>query len=192
MHWEWIVPVIALALWIISSLVKSAEEKPKQAKPGEPLPDAVPPRPQSEVDRFLEEINRMRRRQEEEQRQQEPTRRSEPLPPIPPPPPPVVVQVEPKASEPTTAPNFEKPAVVVEKPKTRIVKTRRTEPRPTPPRQPAVIVEATLPHLAPSVQAPTPSPAIAQIYAMLRSPQSIQAAILLQEVMGPPRCRRRR
>lgn len=191
MHWEWIVPVIMLAVWILASLVKSAEDGPKQPKPGEQLPDGAPPRPQSEVDRFLEEINRMRRRQEEEQRQPEPPRRSDPVSP-PTPPPVVAVLVEPKPVEPTTAPDFEKPAAPVGKPRTRLMKSRRAESRTAPPRQPVVIVEASPPHVAPCIAVPEPSQAVAQLRAMLRSPQSIQAAILLREVLGPPRCRRRR
>ena len=194
MHWEWIVPVIALALWILSSLVKGAEEPPKQAKQGEPLPAGSRPRPQSEVDKFLEEINRMRRRQEEEQRQQdEQPRQSEPV--AIPPPRPIAASVEP-----TTAPNFEKPSAPVqipqgEKPRSRPVKPRRAEPRPTPLRQAGSVAAADLaaqPRPTPRPLAGKGAPAVAQLHAMLRSPQSVQAAILLHEVLGPPRCRRRR
>jgi hypothetical protein len=188
MHWEWIVPVIALALWIISSLVKTAEDRSKQAGPGEPLPPDSPPRPLSEVDRFLEEINRMRRRQDEEQRQETPPQRREPL--ATPPSPVVVRQVEP-----TTAPNFEKPVVVEEKPRPRtIIRHRRPEPRPTQFKPSAPVPAAPpLPPPPPSVPPARPySPAVAQLQALLRSTQSLQTAILLQEVLGPPKCRRRR
>jgi hypothetical protein len=191
MHWEWLLGVIPLVIWIIASLVKTAEEQSKQEKPGESLPPGSPPRDQSEVDKFLEEINRMRRRQEEEQREQERSRRTEPLPS--PARSPAAARMEPMA-----APNFERPTPLPEKPRLRPVKPRRAETRHSQPKQPAPIVVAppapppppppVMPQLAPRPV----SPAIAQIHYMLRSPQSVQAAILLQEVLGPPRCRRRR
>jgi hypothetical protein len=35
------------------------------------------------------------------------------------------------------------------------------------------------------------SPAIAQLHSLLRNPQTMQTAVLLREVLGPPRCRRK-
>jgi hypothetical protein len=38
----------------------------------------------------------------------------------------------------------------------------------------------------------TPTPALAQLAALLRSPKSLGAAFLLQEILGPPLSKRRR
>jgi len=191
MNVGWIVPLIALAVWILSSLIKGAEEPAKAEGKGQP--PGAPPRPQSEVDKFLEEINRMRRRQEQEQRRESPAARPQPVQNIP-----EVIPVE------QGAPNFEekrrptvvRPAVVqatVQAQRARPAKQRRTEAKPAAVR-PAVPVAAPLapPPQPPGRPAPKVSPAVAQLHALLRSPQAAQAGILLHEVLGPPRCRRRR
>lgn len=192
MNVGWIVPLIALAVWILSSLIKGAEEPAKAEGKG---PPGAPPRPQSEVDKFLEEINRMRRRQAEEQRREVPGVRPQPPQSIP-----EVVPVEP------AAPNFEqqrRPAVVrpsvvqvpVQVPRPRQVKQPRTEAKP-PAARPMVVEPPPppAPPLLPPNRAPAGklSPAVGQLHALLRSPQSAQVGVLLHEVLGPPRCRRRR
>src|SRR5689334_20141579 len=92
MHWEWVVPVIALVLWILNNLIRNADDKQartarRRAEPGEERPAERSP---SDVDQFLEEINRMRRRSApprhgeapEVVRAEEPPRPSEPPRPV--------------------------------------------------------------------------------------------------------------
>lgn len=191
MHWELLVPVVVLAVWVLSHLFRSAEElKERRVEPGQPAP---PEAPRSEVEKFLDEINRMRR---------------QPAAPRPAPPPtamkdiPEVIPVEPPrpAPPPQIRPLPRPPAVRAANPTTlqpprppqaKQVKTRRVEP-PRPVVAPPALTLAT-PDAAPAVVSfqHAPSPAVTQMLGMLRNPASVRAAVLLQEVLGPPRCRRR-
>src|SRR5262245_22697286 len=91
MNWMWIVILIPVVVWILSSVIRPSEEQPRDLRrrlpprddegPGEP-PRARPP---SEVERFLEEINRLRQRAAEQQKAaEEPTAAPAPKPPPPP------------------------------------------------------------------------------------------------------------
>ncbi|HLJ97077.1 MAG TPA: hypothetical protein VKU02_28190, partial [Gemmataceae bacterium] len=66
MHWEWLVPVLFFVFWIVSSLLQGAERerarmnRPRSV-PGGDRPPGTPRRPASDIDRFLEEVNRRRR-----------------------------------------------------------------------------------------------------------------------------------
>jgi len=189
MHWEWVVPVIALVLWILNNLIRSADDKrARNAQRGAELENEQPAeQPKSDVDQFLEEINRMRRRTEPPRRQEPPeVVRAEPRPSAPPLPVYVPTVVEtPRPQRPRPRP--------AQRPRTQVA-------RPVAPKPGAEILDVipvaapVAPHKAPTVSAPTrqPSPAVVQLRSMLRSPGTIQAAIVLQEVLGPPRCRRGR
>src|SRR5438128_2262324 len=68
MHWEWVVPVIFLIVWIISSLIQGTERERTRTNRPRSLPGGERPpgertlrRPPSDIDRFLEEVNRRRR-----------------------------------------------------------------------------------------------------------------------------------
>ncbi len=67
MHdWGWLVPVLFLVFWIVSSLLQGAEKERARMNrprplPGGDRPPATPRRPASDIDRFLEEVNRRRR-----------------------------------------------------------------------------------------------------------------------------------
>src|SRR5438552_1813882 len=68
MHWEWLVPVIFLIVWIVSSLIQGAERerarnnRPRSLPGGDrPSGDRPSRRPPTDIDRFLEEVNRRRR-----------------------------------------------------------------------------------------------------------------------------------
>src|SRR5437899_223905 len=73
MHdWGWLVPVLLLVFWIVSSLLQGAERERARMNrprslPGGDRPPGTPRRPASDIDRFLEEVNR-RRRQAAERR----------------------------------------------------------------------------------------------------------------------------
>jgi hypothetical protein len=185
MHWEWVVPVIALVLWILNNLIRNADDK--QARNARRRAEAEEAQPaeqsKSDVDQFLEEINRMRRRTE-------PPRRQEPSEVV-------------RAEEP---PHPSEPARPVYVPT--VVETPRPQrPRPRPAQKPRTLVAKpsgaeildvipvavpAAPYKPAAVPTRQPSPAVVQLRSMLRSPGTIQAAIILQEVLGPPRCRRGR
>src|SRR5262245_37913533 len=99
MHWEWIVPVVVFAVWILLSLIRNTEDQRDPRQRQQPGGGRAPERPSSDVEKFLEEINRMRRKavQGEEARAE----------PVRPTPPPEAIPVELSA-----APNFEKPKPV--------------------------------------------------------------------------------
>jgi hypothetical protein len=147
------------------------EEEAESAKTrrSEPTP--------TDVDRFLAEINRRRREGERQ--------------PSPPPPPP---RPEPRRESRRDPERRQRPAVVT---------TRRAseeEARRLPVAQAVDVVEV-LPEVEPAtaakfqatrIVARSTSPILTEVASLLRSPRSIGAAIVLQEVLGPPLCRRRR
>jgi hypothetical protein len=184
MQWEWVVAVAAIAIWIITSLIRHSEDdSPRERRPVSPggarPPGEGTPRPVPEVERFLEEIDRMRRRTAEEQRQgREPVRKR-----------PDAAGVPPVRRQPAPA-RSRLPAVVL--PESPPPKAERQSPVTLQ----AVAVEPAAPPVTPLVTPATgPRPqsrAAAQLLAMLAQPESVRTAILLQEVLGPPRCRRKR
>lgn len=196
MHWEWVVPVIAVVLWILSSVIRSPEEPPRDLRRrrlpnNRPAQGGEPARPSSEVERFLEEINRLRRRAADgqkpadETREEEPRAEPSPRPEPPPRPQPPSLPRRPRRT----------PAVVV--PPRRAV----AQPPPPPPAQAVPVLDVLEVIAAPAtpmakaaqrIPAPAASPAVAQLRTLLASPQNLQTAVLLHEVLGPPRCRRRR
>jgi hypothetical protein len=211
MHWEWIVPVIVLAVWILSSLIRNAEEPPRLGRhrraPGaEPEADPLP----SEVDKFLYEINKMRRQgaaqASEQPRPQPPSERPARAEAVPRERPPAPAPSEPDRSYPAPAPVVLAPRP--EKPRQRQARPRRTEvarplvakvvvPQPGGQILDVIPVQQVTPPPAAKItstvgQPRRPSPAVVQLRALLQTPGSMQTAILLQEVLGPPRCRRRR
>src|SRR4051812_48687963 len=77
MQFEWIVPVVVLIVWLVSTIVKGRQNdepvRPRQPGGGDGR------RPTSDIDRFLQEIDRLKRKAAEE--------RGESARPAPPPPP---------------------------------------------------------------------------------------------------------
>jgi hypothetical protein len=166
MKFEWVVPVVVLIVWLVSTILKSRENdepvRPRQPGGGDGR------RPTSDIDRFLQEIDRLKRKSAEERA--EATR---------PTPPPVVRPVQPV-------------------PRPRPVKPVRLE------AVPEVVVVEPAPVIKPAprtMQSPAPTKASRPTAAgrsfvtiaalnLLRSPQSLAGAMVLQEVLGPPKCRR--
>jgi hypothetical protein len=155
---EWIVPVVVLIVWVISTIMKSREEEPARPRKAGAEPGR---KPTGEIDKFLQGIDRLRRKSADESRAARPA------------PPPVVRPV---------------PAVTRVKPASRI----------EPPAPPPVVVQA-----APVVGPAMPSPRADRVVAgrrqlsgataafhLLRSPRTLASAVVLQEVLGPPKCRR--
>jgi hypothetical protein len=183
MNWQiWIVPVIALAVWILLQM-RAPDAPPQQPRQRPPEGDR-PRQPSGDVGRFLEEIERLRRQAAPERRERPP-------------------MVEAAPVESTGPAAFERPSPPpprVEKPK----KVKKPRPVPVTVVAPAAAlpildvlpVDPPRPHVAPTVAAPQKprriAPAAAQLTSLLQTPGSLQTAILLQEVLGPPRCRRKR
>lgn len=160
--------------------------------------------PLSDIERFLREVEQLRKKAVEDQAKAEPPIDEVEVvrPPRsarrPPPPKPVIVELppRPKAPEPdvvdviparpaTTTP-FELPAAVSLGPPSAAAMppSKAPSPMPAPPRpRPASAPptgESSRPNLG------------QRIVSMLRSPETVPLAIVLTEILGPPRCRSRR
>jgi len=195
MHWELLVPVVVLAVWILSHLFRGAEEMKElpRAQPGQPAP---PEPPRSEVDKFLDEIKRMRR-EVSEPRPAPPANLKDIPEVIPveqprprPVPPPQQPQNRPPAPRPANVRQANPNTLPPPRPPQKQTKLRRPEaPKPTLAPPPS----ADVPHAAPAVVffQHTPSPAITQTLVLIRNPTTLPAAFILQEVLGPPRSKRR-
>lgn len=198
MNWEWIVPVVVLVVWILMQVIRPAEEQ-AQEKDARPMPpgDGTAPKPASEVDRFLEEINRMRRKAAEDQGRSPPPEPPRPRPAQ-------IPMVEPASRRveeviplgrrveqiPTVEPVAKAPSPQSPPSQSR---PRRTVPAAPPPAVPIVEMLAAapaLPSMHKKAQTTTPPGAAVNLQALLRTPGSVRTAILLHEVLGPPRSRR--
>ncbi len=206
MQWEVLVPIIVMAVFILINVFRTNDETQRDAR--RRAQGAAPPnRPPSEVERFLEEINKLKQRAEEKKRAAgEDTPRAAPpvVMPTPTPAPRIEAPVRPRPPRPVVTPPPRRP--LPESPRVRppleVVATPVAPPppplTPAPPPVPVVpAVVASVPVLSPP---PAPmvttvpeklSPAAAQLRALLRSPQTLRVAVLLHEVLGPPRCKRR-
>lgn len=180
MNWGiWVVPVIALAVWILLQI--RAPEAPPQRPRQQPLEGGDRPRqPSGDVGRFLEEIERLRQRSAPERQEAPTVQEAVPVESAGP------AVFERPSPPPSPRPRAEKPKVKNPRPVT-VVAQPVLDVLPVDPPRPAA---------APTVAAPwkprRASPAAAQLTSLLQTPGSLQTAILLQEVLGRPRCRRKR
>jgi hypothetical protein len=175
--WAWVIPVVALAIWILSQLARGAEARKgpmAQGRRGKTTAD--------DIDRFLEEINRRRQQQQRQQTEEEipvaqPVRVEPPQRPRPAPPPP-----RPRPSAIPPPPVRRKPVVAEVIPVAEaVVEVLPVSPAELPPEVPAAM-------RSPAAKLP---PRVTQVRGLLSSSDGIRAAILLTEILGPPRCRRR-
>lgn len=163
----WVLPAIMLVIWLIQTVMKAREEpeKEKAVRPGAA--------PGTELDRFLAEIDRLKRQQTPK--------------PSPPPIPPPVRQPE-------------RPAVIASPPpKPRQVAQTAPAPPAARPSEPSPASQSS-PVIAPLTgststvrHAGLPErrldlPAVA---ALVRDTDSVRVAIILQEIISPPKCKRR-
>lgn len=178
MKGEWIVPVVVLIVWLVSTILKSREnaEPVRARQPG----GGDGRKPTSDIDRFLQEIDRLKRKSAEE--------RGETARPVPRPKP---VQSVPRV-RPVVRPVRLEPAsrvMAAEPPPVVTAAPLVIPPGPTfvtPSTPPAPARPATT-----QVAGPRLSPAAAVALGLLRSPRSLAAALVLQEVLGPPKSQRR-
>jgi hypothetical protein len=192
MHLEYLLPILIFLIWIISTLIRNAQEEQQNTRPTRSSEGPrTPGRSQTEIDRFLEEVNRRRRLAAER-------RGSEATP----------IQIQPAVA-------LERPQVLVPRPPV----VRPATPKPIPVRTTpyrgkaesiviAEIVEAepvksqvtvaptsirpsvgTIP-IATSRETGPAAPSPGGLPAILGSADGLGAAWLLREILGPPRCRR--
>jgi hypothetical protein len=191
MHWEvLIVPLIALGVWILGTLFKPEDntKQQQQRRLGPRGPGGSRP-PVTDLDRFLAEA---RQRRQEIDGGRLPTPPVRPAPPRPTPPPP--------RSDGQRTTMRSRPAV----PQTRPPRKPMPLPGPVPVEVlpdpvPAQAVEVPVevltqvkmpaPPPPPSAKQP-PSPIVAQVLALLRTPQSTGTAFVLREILGAPLSKR--
>jgi hypothetical protein len=181
MKGEWIVPVVVLIVWLVSTILKSrgADEPVRPRQPG----GGDGRKPTSDIDRFLQEIDRLRRKTADEQ----PVAAR----PAPPPPPP---RVRPAQGPPRVRP-AKKPVRLEAVPEVVAVEaapvirplaamdTGAYGPAPIAPARPSQIAQVSMVELR-------QSPGVAVALKLLSSRRSIAGAVVLQEVLGPPKCRK--
>jgi hypothetical protein len=193
-HWiQWVILLIGVAVWIFTHLLKAGNEQQQQRKRQAQGGNAPARRPAGDIDRFLEEIQRRRR---DGEKKRAPAESAPPAPtvretsrPVKPPPlprrverpverPPLVPPPPPRRRPPEPAP--------------------RPQPQVAPPPVELVVMEEVreverVPNRAPTVTAgKAPTPGAKMLADLLRTRDGLQAAVLLNEVIGPPRCKRPR
>ncbi len=193
MNWAvWLILLIPVAVSILSLLFRPTKEEPRRPN----VPGRGPgPRPArrsvSDIDQFLEEINRRRREAAERRRAPEPV--AVPIPPVeqrpvPPPPRPV----PPPVARPARRPERERalpPRVRPRVPEPERVIVAEEVVVAVPVEKPA---EAAGARITFPIKRPRPtSRALEQIFPLLRDPQGLRSAIVLREILDGPVCRRR-
>lgn len=219
MQWEiWLVPLIAMAVWILGSLLRGNVEDrqrnnngPQRPNPREPGPQEGRPRkPATDLEKFLEEVHRRRQATEkgEDEPSQEPPR---PIPVVEKPvsrpqprivPAPLRQPPQPKRTQRTAAPtvrrtrprqSMEEPVVldvvVVQEPQPPLVQP--VAPPSVIPSGDVVVMSAALrtPPTTPRSSTPRVTPSLA---ALLSSRQNLRNAFILKEIFDPPLSRRKK
>lgn len=207
MDWSWLIPVVAVAIWIIGQVARNAAEQ--QKKPGQRPAAARPRNAKSDIERFLEEINQRRQQQQRQQtqQQQQQPRRQQPA-------------SQPSATSGASRPAQERRPAETSRPKP----VTRTRPEPARPRpaEPPVLARVLAPPPAsepPMIALPADARAVepqvvaaafldprtaampiqrpipthlTEVRRLLKGPQSLKTAFVLTEILGVPRSRRRR
>jgi hypothetical protein len=179
MKGEWIVPVVVLIVWLVSTILKSRENaepvRPRQAGGGDGR------KPTSDIDRFLQEIDRLKRKSAEERGETvraAPKPKPKPVQPVPR----VRPVVRPIRVEPVPQLVAVEPAPIVTAAAVSAPVSAYGSPPPTP-APPARAAQVSAVELR-------SAPGVAEALKLLRSPRSLAAAVVLQEVLGPPKSRR--
>jgi hypothetical protein len=182
---DWIqyaIPLVVLAVWILSNLGRSAQqraEKQLQAPRPAPRPASPPAAKGSDIDRFLEEVNQRRRRQQQEKSASVRPTPAEPARPRPRPTPPV--KPRPRVQEPILVTQVvlpAEPAIAVALPAAPV--------RSRPASLASAVIPATLAGEASARSSATATP----LRELLQSSEGLRVAVLMNEILGPPRCRR--
>jgi len=182
LEFKWIVPVIVVIVWVINAILKSREnEEPVRPK----RPGGAPQEgrnPVGDIDRFLQEIDRLRQKTAEERGTAVPPPVVRPVPrarPVPtaapsrarPPRPPLAIEPLPVVQPASPAVPIVQPAVSGG----RLGDTART------------LVPSMAGRIAASYSIDLPR--VNEALKLLRSRQSAATALVLKEILGPPKCR---
>jgi outer membrane biosynthesis protein TonB len=229
-----IVIVIFLVVWIVSNVIRAQQDAAQAAARRQNMnrqagaaPRGVENRGSSDIDRFLQEIDRLRKKGHQEKQQQQDERAA---PPAPPPPKPRPVgerrpepsrrpsgaprpQREPRPvppSSPPPPPSPRAPAPIVPElvaapqPITTTSKpgslASSIEAKAETARAAAEVASRAVPTLGAKIQAPSRpqaagtaaalSPTLQLIQKLFRTKQGGAAAVILHEILGPPRSRK--
>jgi len=200
-HWEVFIALFVVLVFFLRNLAQNKEEERRTNRPRPPVDRDKPPgnRPGSkssnEIDRFLEEVNR-RRRQAAENRGTTPPApipaaipTAAATPPRPRPaaaPQPSVKRPAPAAQPVRAAPERAvRPVKPSEKAVVVQVIQEMGQPQPAPMEvKPAQVAPASPVATRPSARPRTPE--LAQLAALLQSPQSLRTAMLLKVIFDPP------
>jgi hypothetical protein len=175
---EWVVPVVVLLVWVVSTILKSREQnEPVRAKPGA---GGEGRKPTGDIDKFLQEIDRLRRKSADEQGQT-----VRPVPQVRPVPPPIprvraVPRVRPVSRPAEMLAAESVPAVT---PVSTPVASEFVAPIQF--TKPLGVAQVSMMELR-------QSPGVTAALHLLRSPRTLAAAVVLQEVLGPPKCKQQR
>jgi hypothetical protein len=193
MQWAlWLIILIPVGVSILSLLFRTREDprrggafRPNRPGMGGPRPAR---RSVSDIDQFLEEINRRRREAAERRKATDPLAVPAPPPPVARPAPPVPRSKPPRRPDRDVKPPRQRPRISEPEPVVaEAVPVYEPAPPLSVPQEPAAIPAA------PSTTRPRVlSPAVAQALPLLRSNQGLRTAIVLQEIFGKPLARRSR
>jgi hypothetical protein len=192
---DWVtyaIPLIALVIWILSNLAKGNEQQKKgpaggdQRQPPPQQAQAAAPAQagrKEKIDQFLQEINERRKQREGQGRVEPPPR------PAPPPQPPVVVRPKP-TPPPVRAERPTQPQRVLEAlPAEPILEALPSSALEAPLGMALTAQEARLLGSTPSVRQTVPTH-LRALRSLLESGRGLRTAFMLQEVLGPPRCKK--
>jgi hypothetical protein len=216
-----LIVVVVEAVWILSSLFRGSDDNRKgiqrRALPRDGEPATARQRPESNVDRFLEEINRRRREAAERQAGtarpdtppvsrpvpapaslEAPQRRrpgSAPVIVATRPAPAVVVARQPQAEAFREKPRSQEVPLEVELDKPASPPTLAAPPLPVPARGPSAVTSLPpVKRVTSSTQTHSrrEAPLLNQLLPLLRDRKNLPAALALNEILGPPLSRRSR
>jgi hypothetical protein len=205
MHWEWVIGVGIILFWIINSLFQGAERERARGNRPRPLPGGERPpgervsrRPPTDIDRFLEEVNR-RRRQAAERRPGSVGKEKSPLSSAGP----AVSGARPRVAP---RPAGRQPPVPVQPARPSLGRIPEALPVLETAAAVEVLAVASALHAAPAQNLPprmAPPPPSAGSAApentsselpplaeLLRAPDNLRTAVILHEIFSPPRCYR--
>lgn len=194
-QWEiWLVPLIAMAVWILGALMRGGKQEKRPAAPepgrGNGGEGGRAPQPNTDLERFLEEVQRRRQAAEpaepREQQAAEGRARSEP-----------------SGGRPYSSPSRRPRPARPPRPRPQVEDALPLEVDPVVRSEPLMVLPVAAPPIGVSLaveaatsRPPRPAQERAQLRgpltAMLKSSESLRTAIALREIFDPPLCKRRR
>jgi hypothetical protein len=200
MNWAiLLILLIPVGVSILSLLFRNAREDPRRGgvfRPNRPVPGAARPqrRSVSDIDQFLEEINRRRREAAERRKGPEAVAAPAPPPPVARPTPPRVrpsrrLEREVRSTRPKQQFPEPEPVVIAQAVPVAELVAQQIAPPVAPPEP---LAAGAIPAVPATIRPRVLSAAVTGALPLLRSAQGLQTAIVLQEVFAKPLSRRGR